>query len=196
MPLPGDWRDWLSLDEIARAEAFGSDARREAFVAGRIALRGLAGERLGVPPSAVPLRREDDGALTIDGSPLHVSISHSGAWAVATLGEVQHAIDIERIRSVAPGLADRIAEPGEVAALARSLPEPVLAVWCAKEAVLKARRSGFRLAAKSLRLIRFQPTTLGEASGVRATATGPDEATWAVRITLAAGYVLALAQED
>lgn len=81
------WHAWLSSEEAARLAAFGAEARRRQFVAGRAAARGLLAEWLGVPPAAVPLVTAPDGSLFVEGTPLAVSLTHAGARAVAEINK-------------------------------------------------------------------------------------------------------------
>ena len=88
----------LSPHERERVSEFLAEKRRHEFTLGRAAARSLLAERLDLPPSEVPLDVAADGGLVIQGSNLHVSISHSARQAVAVVGERPVGIDLETIK--------------------------------------------------------------------------------------------------
>lgn len=149
------WGGWLSKEEQALLSSFGAETRRQEFLAGRAAARELLGACLGVPPATVPLRRADDDAVDVVESDWQVSIAHSGGHALAAAA--QHAIgaDLEHIKPRDPAIADFLFAP-EDRGLVDTLPygpdAALVLCWALKEAVLKARRSGFRTTPKALRL--------------------------------------------
>jgi 4'-phosphopantetheinyl transferase len=150
-----EWLDWLSAEERACLDTFGAESRRREFLAGRAAARGLLAGRLRVGPGQVPLRRADDGAVDVVGGEWRVSIAHSGARAVAACAHHPVGVDLERIQARDPAVADFLFAPAE-----RDWPDrlpyapdaALVLCWALKEAVLKARRSGFRVSPKALRL--------------------------------------------
>jgi phosphopantethiene--protein transferase domain len=76
------------------------------------------------------------------GGNLHFNISHSGQWAVCALANVPVGVDVERLRKVNPGLAERFFSPDEVATLKALPPEmqttKFIQLWTLKESFLKA----------------------------------------------------------
>jgi 4'-phosphopantetheinyl transferase len=157
---PGDetvrtWRDWLSKEEANRVATFGAEKRRREYVAGRAAARALLAERLGVTPDAVPLRTADDGGVDCEGHALRVTIAHSGDYAVAACAPHPVGVDLERIQARDPAVARFLLGPGEERLLDELTDDREAALvlcWTLKEAVLKARRTGFRCSPKDVRL--------------------------------------------
>lgn len=182
------WTQTLSDEERARWQAFPSARRQQEFLTGRAAARALVGERMNLAPSDVPLRVAESGAVDVDGG--FVSIAHSGDEAVAVFAERPVGIDLERVRARRAGIERFILHPEE-GALLDALPlartQALILVWTAKEAALKARRSGLRLLPTRLRL-----GSLDVAEGC-ATVRLSDEEIWAVRFALEDGSCTAVA---
>lgn len=150
-----EWASWLSAAERECIAGFGAESRRHEFLAGRAAARQLLAARLSVPPAAVPLRRDADGGVSVDGADWRVSIAHSGAHAVAACARPPIGVDLEQIQARDPAIATflfRPADRGLVDRLPYGPDAALILCWSIKEAVLKARRSGFRTSPKDLRL--------------------------------------------
>lgn len=148
----------LPVLEREIAAAFGSEKRRREFALGRMTARALLAERLGLDESAVPLRIAADGAPEVD-APLHVSIAHASTAerSIAVAAAAPHAVgaDIELIRPRRPDLYRFLLHPddfGLLDALPHEHDAAQVLLWTLKEAVLKARRSGFRTSPKAIRL--------------------------------------------
>lgn len=119
---------------------------------GRAPLLGLLGGYLGVPADAVRLVAGPHGRpqlATAPGQTLDFNWSHSGDCALVALGHrIAPGIDVERRRARprALELAQRYFDPAESAWLAEQpaerRDEAFLALWTAKEAVLKALGRG------------------------------------------------------
>jgi 4'-phosphopantetheinyl transferase len=124
---------------------------------GRGPLRALLGAYSGRPAATLKLVEGAQGkprlasATTASGGRerLEFNWSHSGQWALIALARgLPLGVDIERLgrRPHALALAQRFFDPAETAALA-ALDGPArerafIALWCAKEAVLKATGAG------------------------------------------------------
>lgn len=149
------WRSWLSEEEQACMADFGSKKRCRAFLMGRAVARRLLSDHLDVPPAAVPLRRAEDGAVDVSAGDWRVSIAHSGDRALAAAARGPVGSDVEHVKPRDPAVARFLLRPDERNLLDR-LPYDrnwsLLLLWSLKEATLKARRSGFRVSPKALRL--------------------------------------------
>jgi 4'-phosphopantetheinyl transferase len=149
------WRSWLSAEEDGCIASFGADIRRREFLAGRAAARALLADCLGCPPAEVPLRRAADDAVDVEAAGWHVSIAHSGPHALAACAQHALGADLEHVEPRDPEIADFLFAPedrGFVDTLPYGPDAALVLCWTLKEAVLKARRSGFRLSPKGLRL--------------------------------------------
>jgi 4'-phosphopantetheinyl transferase len=149
------WRTWLSEEEAACLASFGARKRRREFVAGRAAARALLADRLDTSPERVPLRRADDDAVDVLETGWSVSISHSGPHALAACARHRIGVDLEHIRPRDPAIARFLFAPddrGLVDALPYDADAALILCWTLKEAVLKARRTGFRTSPKDLHL--------------------------------------------
>lgn len=144
----------LDPEERARCHTFGSAERRRSFIAGRTALKTLVARHTGQAPGAVRIHVADDGHLKVAG-PMHVSLAHSGLWAVAALAPVSIGIDLEQIQPRDAAVARFLFAPDDRDTLG-TLPgtdsERLVLAWTLKEAVLKARGSGFRCSPKAIQL--------------------------------------------
>ena len=146
----------LSARERARLAAE-RPRRREAFLAGRVLLRELAGEALGTDPAAVPLIAScpdcgrEHGRPVITGTDLHVSLSHGADAVVAAVAQGRRiGIDLEHPATVVDDLAPLI-------------PTPSLQRWTRIEAVLKADGRGLRV---DPAMVVFEPMATGELASV------------------------------
>lgn len=132
--------------ERTRAASF-SERRRSQFVLGRTLLRRLAGEVLCLPPRDVPLEVSSEGRPELPGTGLFISVSHSGAGALAVVARVPVGCDLEDLggRSRDEVALSRryfhAAEAARIEALAAKERRGLfLEQWTRKEALFK---SGF-----------------------------------------------------
>ena len=152
IPVVAEARQWLfrlPLRERERALAIGHARARAQFVVGRLAVRALLGERLGLPLAEVDLRTGPAGAPELAGADWNFNISHAGNWAVVALCRgLPVGIDIESLRPFADALQvarqhlhrDEQAWLLSIPAACRST--AFLRLWVCKEAVIKAARRG------------------------------------------------------
>lgn len=157
------WQDWLSEEERRCLASFGAPSRRHEFLAGRAAARQLLAGALEMSPGDVPLRRATDDGVDVGVPAWSVSIAHSDLHAIAACARHPIGVDLERIQPRDPGVIQFLFAP-EDRGLVRSLPyetsSGLILCWSLKEAVLKARRSGFRTSPKDLKLdVRPQEET-------------------------------------
>ncbi len=80
---------------------------------------------------------------------IHFNLSHSGGMAACVLAEVPVGIDIQQIRPVRPGLAERFFHPMEQKLLAaagdgQGKEDMFFRYWCAKESYIKYTGLGMR----------------------------------------------------
>jgi 4'-phosphopantetheinyl transferase len=182
----------LSAEERARLAAFGSIRRQRGFALGRATARALLAERLAVPPDAVEIAVAEDGAPEVVGHPLALSLAHtetaSQSLALAAVASGAVGVDLEAIRPRNAALHRRIMQPDEFGLLDQlgDRDRAVITVWAIKEAVLKAERTGLRVAARDVRLAL-------DAGRQRGTAVAPDGRRWEVRFAEAAGCIAAVA---
>ena len=160
------WETVLSDEERARRDRFGAASRQREFVSGRIAARHLLAEHLARDPHEVLLHVADDGAVDVPETPWHLSITHTGPShaprAVAMCALQPVGLDLEHIQPRSPQLRQFLFAPSDHA-FPDTLPydenSALLLCWTLKEAVLKARRSGFRCSPKAIRLSVDVPAT-------------------------------------
>ena len=127
----------LSASRKAHIDTFRHGLTRQQSLAGELALRQLLA-REGI--DAVPIRLSS-GQPALDGSDLYVSITHCDDLVACALDERPIGIDAERIKSVKPGMAQRICTARELAYVADS-EERFFEIWTAKEAWFKMQGTG------------------------------------------------------
>lgn len=178
------WIQWLSQEEKALFTSFGAEKRQREFLAGRAAARELLAEVLDRKPAQVPLRRAADEGVDVEEGDWQVSIAHSGSHALAGCARHRIGVDLEHIEPRDPNVAQFLLHPDEQGLL-DTLPyeknTALLLCWTLKEAVLKARRTGFRTSPKTIHLTV-------EAENDEATATVVGGERWILRFAELDGY--------
>lgn len=158
--LLGRGLEWLDDEERARHARFTHAEAAHTWLAGRVALRGLLGERLGVAPSDVLLARRGQGRPCLrDGGPCF-SLTHGPSFVVVTVGEGDHGVDAEPLARASAlwSMPETIFSPAERAML--STDEEAVLCWTLKEAYLKARGLGLTVDPRRLAFALGPPITL------------------------------------
>jgi phosphopantetheinyl transferase len=142
-------RDALDLSaftagELAQAERFTLEKRREEWLLSRLAAKQLA-VRLGIV--ADPLVCTIERPYLLAGGEVshwYVSLSHSAPYAAAAIDQQPIGIDIEMVRPMNDATARLFLSDDEAAAVRRCpVPDAMLHAWCAKEAAWKQRSGEF-----------------------------------------------------
>lgn len=136
-----------------------------ALAEGRAPLLALLGAYLGIPAAEVSLEADPGGkprlATALGDQPLGFNWSHSGDYALVALARsCALGVDIERLGKNQRTLeiARRFFDPTEAEQLALLDPatreDAFIALWCAKEAVLKESGEGISFGLSRLRFAR------------------------------------------
>ncbi len=138
-----------ALQDADRAAKITDSARRLRYERGRSALRKIIGNRLGINPAEVAFEIAPGGKPMAAGC--EFSISHSGPWFVAAVGDSAVGVDIEthEPRRNVMDLAERFFSARDVQIL-RAAEEnrrdgAFIRQWVAKEAALKCDGVGLAL---------------------------------------------------
>ena len=139
------------LSDGERRRLRGSNARgAEALLMGRLLARSLAGDILGLDPAEVPLSAEcpdcgeEHGRPVVEGTRLHVSLSHGGGMTVAAASwGAAVGIDVERLDD----------SPQRLDAIETLTGQRSLRHWTRVEAVLKADGRGLRVDPGNVRVL-------------------------------------------
>lgn len=142
-PLRGIWKieetSGELLERLSRKEAYlpylstlRTEHRQQEWLAARVLLKELIGEELLID-------YRNNGAPYLPESSLHISISHTRAYAAVLLQESPAAgIDIEYFSDRVLKIRNRFLSPSENAAIDPAYEvEHLLVHWCAKEALFK-----------------------------------------------------------
>ncbi len=144
----------LDEGERERMERFLFERDRRLYLAAHALVRRALSRHADVDPAAWRFAAEEGGRPVLAGPapvpPLRFNLSHCrGLVACAIARERDVGIDVERITELPRELIDRIASPGEAAALralpAGAQPERFFTLWTLKEAYVKARGLGLAL---------------------------------------------------
>ena len=149
------YRELLSQDERRRHDRFRFANDRHHFLVAHALLRTVVGRCSETRPEQLRFEVGEWGRPELaPGSaprPVRFNLSHTrGLVAVAVTAEHPVGVDVERIREVNPGVADKHFAPSEVAALRALEGEDArrrrfFSYWTLKESYIKARGEGLRL---------------------------------------------------
>lgn len=120
-------------------------------VAAEMILRKALSEMFGKSEQDIVILEDERGAPYVEGIDVHVSLSHSGVYAVCAIAERPVGIDIERIRPINMRIAERTFSDGESEYLGAGgeISDEVLLrfyeIWTAKEAYGKCMGTGILL---------------------------------------------------
>ena len=189
----------LAEDERARARRFHYDDHRRDFIVARTFLRSVLARYLGRDPAQIKFEYSSHGKPSVQAlkrsAPLFFNLTHSHQLALLAVTEkAEIGIDVEFIRAVDDGIAERFFSRSEVAAL-RALPsdlqnEAFFNCWTRKEAYIKARGEGLSLALDEFD-VSLAP---GAPAAIIAISDGEEASMWRLEhLQPEPGYVGALA---
>ncbi|MAG55443.1 MAG: 4-phosphopantetheinyl transferase [Planctomycetes bacterium] len=148
------YRDLLSDDERVRCDRFVFDKDRHHFLVAHALVRTVVGQAVDRDPASLGFDLGVHGRPELRTSggppPVRFNLSHtSGLVAVAVTSGLDIGVDVERLRDVNPGVAEKHFAAQEVRAL-EALPESgrrprFFAYWTLKESYIKARGMGLAL---------------------------------------------------
>ncbi len=155
-----DGMGFLSGDEQKMLAGLRFEKRRREWLMGRWTAKKLLSAQLGCAPGELSIEPEASGAPVVwrDGEcvPGCLSISHRGDRAMAAWTDVEGlriGADLERVGEIDPiWMADYLTE-AEWGLLNDQGPHWPFLVWSAKEAVLKAMRTGLRVDTRKIEVL-------------------------------------------
>ncbi|WP_150267832.1 4'-phosphopantetheinyl transferase family protein [Paenibacillus tepidiphilus] len=141
---------WLELLSAERRDSlcrFKRWSDRLRSFTGECLIRNLAGAYLGCRPSEVRIAKESGGGKPVlPYAGMHFNVSHSGEWVVCAIDRCPVGIDVEEIKPIDLGIAERFFSADEYKAL---LTEPAdrqiemfYELWTLKESYLKQNGQG------------------------------------------------------
>ena len=151
---PADLAEFLSPDELERADRIGNPARRSAFLVARAMLRGVLAQELGTETVALCFATSAHGKPFLENPPtaLRFNLSHSGEIVVCAVAWGREVgVDVEKTKPDIDhaALARRFFSPMEnqqLSSLPPALqPAAFFAAWTRKEALVKAWGVGLSL---------------------------------------------------
>lgn len=162
------WRNFLSEDEVAAADAMKNPAVRARFQVGRGMRRRMLGEAAGLPCDALTFVESAQGKpRASNAGGWEFNVSHSGDYVAVVMGRGPVGVDLEQMRPLRemPSIVERYFHADESAewkSLAPGLREEAFFVlWSAREASMKCVGLGL---ARGLSVTRVDPAILSENS--------------------------------
>lgn len=160
----------LDVEERLTYEKYRVDFKKIEFMTGRLLLKTLLAQRMGIQPKQVRFVKNEYGKLflhpTHETSGLYFNLSHTDQMIVCVLSPWEKAgIDVERIGKDHFDVMSSVFVDEE-AAFVQSQPtfqakrEAFYMLWTRKEAVMKAVGMGFSLSPKTFR-VPFQRAQTG-----------------------------------
>jgi 4'-phosphopantetheinyl transferase len=145
---PSRLEDLLDPVETARLAGFQSEPARRRFIGGRVLLRTVLGEFVGVPPQTLRFDHGPRGKPRLASSTtdsVRFNLAHSGELALVAISTTSEVgVDVERIRPIPQALpiAERAFDSSSCTALHEIAPEhrdaTFLRHWTRLEALAKA----------------------------------------------------------
>jgi 4'-phosphopantetheinyl transferase len=165
---PSLYRDFLTEEEVARAERIRDNALSRYAIISRGFMRALLGDRLGISPSDVSIATLKYGKpvlTTTMNSGLAFNISHSHNILVMAVSEKNPVgIDIEMIDpSANPVQASSVAFAQDEKEYLEKSTDPLsdfYKIWTGKEAILKATGDGFAYPSRNFSVISSKNSCL------------------------------------
>ncbi|MDO4568650.1 MAG: hypothetical protein Q4B99_06820 [Clostridia bacterium] len=132
-----DIDELMSRERLRRADALGG-VKRLSSKAAEVCLCAALMDAGEMPPARYEYAADGSPVLSAPRG-VYMSLAHTGSMAACALSEIPVGIDVEAVRRVARGMAQRIAAAWE------AVPEghcAAIRLWTQKEAVIKLRPEG------------------------------------------------------
>ena len=132
-----------------RVNEIAAEDDRKRTVAAELLARRVVGEKLGIAPEQVALTVDENDKPRIEGDPMYISMSHSGAWAVCAVADKPVGVDVEVIRGAQEKFIDRVCSEEEQKYIRygdAGCFQRFWECWTAKEALFKLTGKGPLLA--------------------------------------------------
>nr|WP_319395515.1 4'-phosphopantetheinyl transferase superfamily protein [uncultured Desulfobacter sp.] len=147
----------LSPAELDRLNQLFALKKQVERLAGRWAVKNLVMQETGLAADAIEIHNDPSGAPVLPPFFKYaISISHSGDYALAALGEKGNAVGVD-LEAITPVDISALLHAGfsqkEQNAYAKADLETILKIWTIKEALLKYRRTGLKNSAKKIEWI-------------------------------------------
>ena len=132
-----------------RVNEIAAEDDRKRTVAAELLVRRVVGEKLGIAPKQVALTVDENDKPRIEGDPMYISMSHSGAWAVCAVADKPVGVDVEVIRGAQEKFIGRVCSEEEQKYIRygdAGCFQRFWECWTAKEALFKLTGKGPLLA--------------------------------------------------
>ena len=145
----------MDAERRSRIGDFPNEDDRKRSAAGELLLRQAVAARLGCTAESAPLVWNENGKPGVEGDPFYVSVSHSGPYVVAAVGDHVLGVDVEVIRGAEEKFMRRACSEAEMAYIRygdAGCFQRFWECWTAKEALFKLTGKGPLLALSRLQL--------------------------------------------
>ena len=136
-----DWLKFFSLERRKKILAYRFNADRNRTLWTEILTRYVVAEKFSCSLEKVQIYRDEKGKPHISELPVEISLSHSGDWAVCSVGNLKSGVDVETDSTGTLEIAEKFFLPHESEKLI-SLPQVLqsrlfLIYWTIKESYFK-----------------------------------------------------------
>lgn len=146
--------NYISYESRNRLERFIFYEDKLRSLYGEIMIRYLIGQLFGIENRSLRFFKNDYGKPYIAGYPIYYNISHAGRWVVCAINSQEVGIDVEEIKEVNYGIAERFFNPNEYMELMKKEVESsridyFYRIWTLKECYIKWTGMGLSRGLKS-----------------------------------------------
>ncbi len=125
---------------------------------GELISRKILSNKLSIPIHTIEFQKTDKGKPFINIPDIHFNLSHSGDWVVFAFAKKEIGIDVERIKKINYGIAERFFSSEEFASLngksGRKKQEYFFDLWTLKESYLKLIGTGLTRSLDSFTVVQ------------------------------------------
>lgn len=146
--------DFLTSYEMKQYKQFTVEKRAKEWLAGRYAVKKLAGDFFTFPMTSMQVKNARNGAPILQvegGTHLAISITHSGDYAAAAISLTDNLIgvDVEKVEDRPESWAQEYFTENE---LIVNTPAFLTELWAKKEAILKLLQIGLTIPTKDIEI--------------------------------------------
>lgn len=133
----------MSDEKRKTVEHFRSEEDKKRSIAADMLARLAVSERCGIPEADISFYREQGGKPHVRGDITEFNVSHSADIVVCAVSDKPIGVDVEKIRDIDLGIANRFFTKNEIRYVGNSI-RNFFEIWTKKEAAVKRDGAGLR----------------------------------------------------